>query len=202
MSPIGHLITASSMATALMRFNGISWVEGITSLPAFIIAQPSLYLSSSPGITLLSLGIILGARGPDRLEVPVFNFRTKVRRSLIPHRTLTHWPGFWIFFTLISYVLFLTIENTVFQVFACVILGFCISSWLHLLMDIMTPTGIPIITPFGKRTSLNLYKTASLCEWLCISIFVILSQLLATYSLLIFACIHKFSVLHLNALLD
>lgn len=52
-------------------------------------------------------------------------------------------------------------------------LGFCAAGWLHLAMDIMTPSGIPLITPFGTRTSLNLYKTAQTGEWLCILLFVV-----------------------------
>jgi len=40
--------------------------------------------------------------------------------------------------------------------------GFCAAGWLHLVMDIMTPSGIPLLTPFGTCTSLNLYKTPQL----------------------------------------
>ncbi len=180
MSPVGHLITAASMATAFMRVNGVSWADGIAGLPAAVIAQPSLDIASSSGLTLISLGIVVGARGPDRLEVPVYNSFTKVRRSLIPHRTLTHWPGFWIVTTMFACVSFLAMEDTLFQAIACVSIGFCMSSWLHLIMDIMTPTGIPLLTPFGNRTSLNMYKTASLGEWLCIFVFVLFSQSLAS----------------------
>jgi len=38
--------------------------------------------------------------------------------------------------------------------------GFCAAGWLHLVMDIMTPSGIPLVTPFGSRFSFNLYKTS------------------------------------------
>ncbi|WP_081813340.1 metal-dependent hydrolase [Methylobacter tundripaludum] len=51
--------------------------------------------------------------------------------------------------------------------------GFCAAGWLHLVMDIMTPSGIPLVTPFGSRFSFNLYKTSQLGEWLCILLFVV-----------------------------
>lgn len=179
MSPFGHFVTSISLSTALMRTSGISWSDGIAGLPTVIISQSSLDIASAPGLTLISLGIVVGARGPDRLEIPVVNRFTKVRHSLIPHRTLTHWPGFWIVLTVLSCALSLVLVDSLLQAFACVGIGFCIASWLHLIMDIMTPTGIPLLTPFGNRTSLNLYKTASLGEWLCIFIFILLSQSLA-----------------------
>ncbi|MCD2453652.1 metal-dependent hydrolase [Methylicorpusculum oleiharenae] len=180
MTPVGHLITAASMATAFMRVNSLSWTHGIAGLPDFFVVNSSLAMSSSSGLTLISLGMVLGARGPDRLEFPVFNRLTKVRRSLIPHRTLTHWPGFWILATVISCTSFFAMDDILFQTIACVAIGFCSASWLHLIMDIMTPTGIPLLTPFGKRTTLNLYKTGSFGEWLYILVFLISSQLLAS----------------------
>jgi hypothetical protein len=52
-----------------------------------------------------------------------------------------------------------------------------------LVMDIMTPAGIPLLSPFGSRTSLNLYKTSMkgsrlTGEWLCILLFVTGCQLI------------------------
>lgn len=176
MSPIGHLITATSLATAFMRINGVSWADGIAELPRTILMQSSLDIASPSGLTLISLGAIVGARGPDRLEVPSFNHFTKIRSSLIPHRTLTHWPGTWVIFTIICCWSILVSENTLFLAFSFTGIGFCASAWLHLAMDIMTPSGIPLLTPFGNRTSLNLYKTNSIKEWLYISVFVIFSQ--------------------------
>ena len=73
MSPIGHLITAASLSTAYMRFNAVSWTEGISNLPKSLIEAQTIDPHSSAAITLIGLGILLGVRGPDRLEVPVFN---------------------------------------------------------------------------------------------------------------------------------
>ena len=176
MSPTGHLITAASLSTAYMRFNTVSWAEGISNLPKSIIEAQSIEPHSSTAITLIGLGILLGARGPDRLEFPVFNKRKKVRMSLIPHRTLTHWPLLWGILTGLSLFCMANTQDTLFVAMSYVGLGFCVASWLHLAMDIMTPSGIPLYSPFGQKTSLNIYKTSSVGEWCCIFFFVFLTQ--------------------------
>lgn len=176
MSPIGHLITAASLSTAYMRFNSVSWVEGISSLPKSIIETQSIEPHSSAVITLIGLGILLGARGPDRLEIPVFNKRKKTRISLIPHRTLTHWPLLWVILTVFSLFGIGNTQDTLFIAMSYVGLGFCVASWLHLAMDIITPSGIPLYSPFGEKTSLNIYKTSSVGEWCCVLVFVFLTQ--------------------------
>lgn len=186
MSPIGHLITAVSASTALMRLKDVSWSEGMASLPISILSNQPIEIDSEGGLTLLSLGIIVGARGPDRLELPRFNYKTKIRRSLIPHRTLTHWPVFWFVLTFASCLFFAIAQDALLRAITSVGIGFCASSWLHLAMDILTPAGIPLRTPFGKRTSLNLYKTSSLGEWLCILVFVFLTQSLASLHFIFF----------------
>lgn len=181
MSPIGHLITAASLSTAYMRFNSVSWADGISNLPKSIIETQAIEPHSSAAITLIGLGILLGARGPDRLEVPAFNKRKKVRMSLIPHRTLTHWPWLWVILTGLSVFCMVNTQDTFFVAMSCVGFGFCVASWLHLAMDIMTPSGIPLYSPFGQKTSFNFYKTSSLGECCCILVFVFLTQ---TFSVL------------------
>jgi len=178
MSLIGHLVTATSMSIAFMRINEVSWTDGLSSLPQAVLAQPIFDAQSPSAMTLVGLGMILGARGPDRLEIPVFNHRSKKRLSLIPHRTLTHWPVFWLALTITCFYSLTIVQDS----FGCAVMysaiGFCASGWLHLLMDFMTPSGIPLVIPFGKRTSLNVFKTASMGEWMCIFCFVVFNQLL------------------------
>ncbi len=176
MSPIGHNITAISMATAYMQFNDTSWGQGFSSLPRVVMPNSVGIIDHTAFITLVALGMILGARGPDRLEIPSFNRRTKIRRSVIPHRTLTHWPPFWLGITLLIWLIWH--QSTDFFIFAAtsVGLGFCAAGWLHLAMDIMTPSGIPLVTPFGARTSFNLYKSGHAGEWLCVGLFLFGSQ--------------------------
>jgi hypothetical protein len=98
--------------------------------------------------TLTGLGMSVGARAPDRLEMPSFNRRTKVRNALIPHRTVTHWPPFWVILTTCTW-LCVHSQNSLFNAMASVGLGFCASDWLHLAMGIIIPSGIPLITPIG-----------------------------------------------------
>jgi hypothetical protein len=38
-------------------------------------------------------------------------------------------------------------------------------------MDIMTPTGIPLLFPFGKRTTLNIYRSGSPGEMVVVLVF-------------------------------
>lgn len=172
MSPIGHNITAISAATAYMRFNNVTMNEGILSLPRVIMSSDAIGADHTAFVTLVASGMILGARAPDRLEIPSFNQRTKTRRSVIPHRTLTHWPPIWLAMTLMCWFLWRQASDFTF-ILTSVGLGFCTAGWLHLAMDIMTPCGIPIISPFGSRFSFNLYRTSGPGEWLCILLFVI-----------------------------
>lgn len=172
MSPIGHNITAISMATAYMQFNDISWGNGISSLPRVVMPNSIGIIDQTAFVTLVALGMILGARGPDRLEIPSFNRQTKIRRSIIPHRTLTHWPSAWFVVTIACWLVWH--QSTDIFVFGVtnVGLGFCAAGWLHLAMDIMTPSGIPLAMPFGPRTSLNIYKSGHGGEWICVGLIV------------------------------
>lgn len=172
MSPIGHNVTAFAMATTTMRISGVPWGEGLLSLPTVVIPGDMAGIGHSAFVTLVALGMLLGARGPDRLEIPGFDRRTQTRRSVIPHRTLTHWPLLWVFVTVLCWWSWGECQDLMLYVMTSVGLGFCAAGWLHLAMDIMTPSGIPLSTPFGRRTSLNLYKTAQAGEWLCILLFV------------------------------
>lgn len=175
MSPIGHNVAAFAMATTYIRISDIPWGQGFSSLPSVMMSSNVVNIDHTAFVTLVALGMLLGARGPDRLDIPSFNKRTQPRRSVIPHRTLTHWPPFWVVMTMTA-ICWLTLgasEDFLFYEITRAGLGFCAASWLHLAMDIMTPSGIPLITPFGTRTSLNLYKTAQTGEWLCILLFVV-----------------------------
>tara|TARA_B100000700_G_scaffold267699_1_gene307765 strand:- start:31817 stop:32401 length:585 start_codon:yes stop_codon:yes gene_type:complete len=125
---------------------------------------------------IAAIGTILGAKAPDYLEI-----RTKVKdenkkvigtRTLITHRTITHWLPLWLIaglFLLIqfeqSYFPFFSnynfnnneVSNYIFSFF----LGYVIGGLLHLITDLPNPMGIPIIHP-KKRFSLNLWKSGKL----------------------------------------
>lgn len=107
---------------------------------------------------LIMVGTHLGASAPDWLEVPVWttHFRwfapsTRVRHSLIPHRTITHTVSLWaVAFAAAAYFA-LTTQNALLPP---LVLGFCSAVASHLALDIRTPMGIPI-WPFGARYRLQ-----------------------------------------------
>lgn len=103
MSPIGHTVTAFAMAITYMRISDVSWGLGFSSLLTVIMSGNLVNIDHAAFVTLVALGMRLGARGPDRLEIPRFNKRTQTRRSVIPHRTLTHWPPLWVAMTAICW---------------------------------------------------------------------------------------------------
>jgi inner membrane protein len=179
MSPLGHTVTSFSMTLTFMHFNGVRWGDCFSKLPAFMMNQDVSQFDDVGKITLIALGMLLGGRGPDRLEAPVFDRRKKIRRSLIPHRTLTHWPPLWIIMALFFHWLSGVATDVLIFEAAHVGYGFCLSSLLHLAMDVLTPMGIPLIKPFGQRTSLSLYKTDHISEWCFIFVLVASSQFLS-----------------------
>jgi len=181
MSPIGHTITSFSMAATFMHVNGVRWGEGFSRLPAIMLHQDVSQMDKSAIVTLISMGILLGARGPDRLELPVWDRRKNVRRSLIPHRTLTHWPPLWLLIVWFFGGLREIASDILIYEISCVGFGFGLSGLLHLCMDVMTPMGIPLLKPFGQRTSLTVYKSSQVSEWCFIFFLVVSSQFLSRH---------------------
>lgn len=64
--------------------------------------------------------------------------------SIIKHRTLTHWPIFYLFGIIISYYYSIPYLTT-----------FCMACLVHLALDFFTMMGIPLFHPFGKRYGLR-----------------------------------------------
>lgn len=173
MSPVGHIITATSFSYAIVSIEAIPWkniILGIWYQP-FLTFPP--FFSHEQGVSIFAIGIILGARLPDRLEVPFINKFSNTRESLIPHRTLTHSPIFWAIASAIGYLLLISAAILITTVGSLFLLGLCAASWLHLFFDLMTPTGIPLINPFGERFSLRLYRSGSIKESVVIAIFIL-----------------------------
>lgn len=130
----------------------------ITSL-ALAAATTTVLWSNAPGVAIpAAAGIVAGASAPDWTEMSWWFFG---RRSLLPHRTLTHWPVVWIALALY----FAWVGPGIVQSFGFGIVG---GSSLHLLMDFGTPMGIPLLQPFGKRYSVRVYGTGSAKEFLVI----------------------------------
>ena len=106
-----------------------------------------------------ALGAAAGADAPDYLELPRFDALGR-RRSLIAHRTWTHYWPFWAALAAFAVVTMPWAAGS-----ALVAFGYALTCLLHLSMDILTPTGIPLHwPPVGRRTSLRVYNTGSLRE--------------------------------------
>lgn len=91
-----------------------------------------------------------GANAPDWLEVATRTVDGQ-RKSLIPHRTITHWLPLWI----------AGLAWGIFNVGTGVssfVIGFTIGGLMHLAMDWPNPMGIPIWVPW-RRVSGRLWKS-------------------------------------------
>lgn len=130
MSPTGHKFTAAALA--------LGW-----GLPLY---HQALYLEAA----MTAAGVMLGARAPDWAEVA--RWVNDRRYSLIPHRGPTHWPGIW----LIGLLLCLHYLESPLRDAAA---GFFSAALLHLALDVMTPTGIPILHPFDKKRAIRVYRS-------------------------------------------
>lgn len=110
--------------------------------------------SDATHTVLLLLGAHMGASAPDWAEVSTwittrhwFSANESHRLSLIPHRTITHTLSLWVLATMYSlYLLYFGAH----QYTSLLAFAFCMSALTHLLLDIRTPMGIPLL-PFGKR---------------------------------------------------
>lgn len=114
------------------------------------------YFSKSDAIhtVLLFLGAHLGASAPDWMEIATcktkrhwFSANENHRVSLIPHRTITHTLSLWVLAMLYS-VYLLAVDGDMYS--NLLIFAFCTSVMSHLLLDIRTPMGVPLL-PFGSR---------------------------------------------------
>lgn len=108
---------------------------------------------------LLLIGAQMGASAPDWMEVPVwvnrnhwFRKAESHRYSLIPHRTITHTLSLWLL--IFGFAAQQTFAAADVSKLHMVVIGFCAAVLSHLMLDIRTPMGIPIL-PFGKRYRLQ-----------------------------------------------
>ena len=92
----------------------------------------------------------LGATAPDWLEIAWFE--KGIRRSIIPHRTFTHWLPVW--GGLYWWALGLLAE----QWWAPALLGFAVGGLMHLVMDLPNPSGIRLLHPYRQRATLNWWR--------------------------------------------
>jgi membrane-bound metal-dependent hydrolase YbcI (DUF457 family) len=131
-----------------------------------------------PSAGVLSLVTIpagyFGGTAPDWLEISHAEYSTKykrwMRKSVIPHRTITHWWPVWV---AVSALLVAwpfpalagcqpTEISTITRMAGT---GFVAGAWMHLLMDIPNPTGIPMATPRARsRFGFGWWKSGNALE--------------------------------------
>ncbi len=93
--------------------------------------------------TVIGASMYFGASAPDWMEMP--RWKGGYRFSIIPHRTLTHWPVPWI--ALILYAMYLPHDA---MLLSQILIGFSIGALLHIVMDSMTPMGVPVFVPWHR----------------------------------------------------
>ncbi len=156
MSPVTHNLTAASLALVG------AWFLRDTPAP---MESAGLFTPWLPRSVPFVLGAMLGARAPDWLELAEFSAFFSRRISVIPHRTLTHWPWLWILALVVVVNLLPAYTEYPGREVIWGLLGFVSTGFLHILLDMMTPTGIPLgINPFGKRTAIAHVRTGSPAE--------------------------------------
>ena len=137
LNQIGHHITAASMAAA----------GAACALPYCDITQ----------ITVGVIAAIAGASAPDWLEGAFTIPLTGKTIRFIPHRTLTHLPWAWAIMILVGII---HLPST----WGVAITAFAAAGLLHLVMDLLSPMGIPLLIPFAPRTSLHGYRVGAISE--------------------------------------
>lgn len=119
-----------------------------------------------PSLVAIPAGYF-GGTAPDWLEIAHAEYSAKyqkwVRQSVIPHRTITHWWPVWAALSalLVAWPFRFSADPLIHMAGA----GFVAGAWMHLLMDLPNPTGIPIVTPRAKsRFGFGWWKSGNALE--------------------------------------
>lgn len=119
------------------------------------------------------LGIVTAVAGriPDSIEIVTGFGPNGERHSIVPHRTVSHSPYPYIALLLLGLLLPRIDGLPIGHIIAGVGLGGCV----HLAIDLLSPSGVPLGNPFGSRTSFGpfrsggihpyLYRTSTGEEW-------------------------------------
>ncbi len=126
------------------------------------LAAVGLIGSAYPGQNLFLIAVLafFGSSAPDWLEIPQ-GWQGRKRLSVIPHRTWTHWWPVWTGATLFGLGVFTAVPHPF-------VLAFTLGVWLHLLMDIPNPMGLPLWSPW-RRVSLHWWKSSEHVAALAVS---------------------------------
>jgi hypothetical protein len=122
-------------------------------------------------LTLLGLVTVAAGRLPDAVEIVTGFGPNGERYSIIPHRTISHSPYIWL--ALFAVGLMITRVGSV--PIGHTIAGVGLGAVVHLAIDLLSPSGVPLGNPFGRRTSFGpfrsggehpyLYRTSTPEEW-------------------------------------
>lgn len=143
MTKTAHYLTGLALSLATAQFVSLH-------------APPS---SAGQGLAA-DAGALAGSTAPDWLEIARWDRRGR-RHSVIPHRTLTHWPLLWLG---AAWYAWAHLAGSV-RVLA---LAFTAGALLHLACDMLTPMGIPLLLPGEERISLRLFRSGEGGEFLVI----------------------------------
>lgn len=136
MKKLGHDLTGMALGLTL------------TSISIAELYHP-IFLSFAIGYAAYK-----GSNAPDYLEMAWFDKDALRRKSIIKHRTYTHWFLLWFFLFFLSLYGYFT-----HSLYWGIAIGYVLGAFLHLLMDLPNPTGVPFIYPTRKRVSLNWWKS-------------------------------------------
>jgi len=129
-----------------MSSKSVHYVAGVAVGAAVAYTAQGLFTSWQ--LALIVLGCLWGSSAPDWMEISGWTWWGR-RYSLIPHREITHWLLGWVLCT--AYVVMRARESGDFYWY--IGMGFCIGALVHVLMDALTPMGVPLLLPFrtGRR---------------------------------------------------
>jgi len=125
------------------------------------------------GRDLALLGVVTAAAGrlPDSIEIVTGFGPNGERHSILPHRTLSHSPYPYLALLLVG----LWCPRFGPLPLGHLIAGVGLGGIVHLAVDLLSPSGVPLGNPFGRRTSLGpyrsggehayLYRTSTPEEW-------------------------------------
>lgn len=113
-----------------------------TGLGAALIAASIAKVFDMPEIPA-ALVASVSCTVPDWVEIPIYKGGRRAG-SVIPHRTITHWPALWI--GLIVWAI-----TSVGGLSGSMMLGVCIGAITHILGDAPNPMGIPWFLPFHRN---------------------------------------------------
>lgn len=109
---------------------------GLSAIPAIALVEPV----GLPAAAAFWVSALPASTAPDWLEIRVGD------RTLIPHRTVTHWVLPWA--ALLAAGVFWLAQAP--GIAPAVMAGFAVGGLTHLLGDSLTPMGVPLWTPFRR----------------------------------------------------